>query len=104
MINKEEIINIVLDICIYKGDNDGLSKKEYQAIHDLVKLYKKEKEKNKELEVINEEHQKLNGELQKKITELETENNNLLKIQETIKEKVIQEMGMSDLYEEKKHD
>lgn len=43
---EQEIISIVLDICIYKGDNDGLSKKDYQAIQGLVDLYNKEKEKS----------------------------------------------------------
>ena len=58
----EEIISIVLDICIYKGDNDGLSKKEYQAIQGLVDLYNKEKEKNeayKELLKHNEFRRKI---------------------------------------------
>lgn len=44
----------------------------------------------KELEEINTEHQKLNGELQKKVSYYE----NLLK------GKTIQELGLSDLYKE----
>lgn len=42
------------------------------------------------LEQINKEHQKLNGELQKKVTYYE----------EICKGKSIQELGMSDLYKE----
>lgn len=44
------------------------------------------------LEQINKEHQKLNGELQEKLTRAE----------EIIEGKTIQELGMSDLYKEDK--
>ena len=53
------------------------------TLKKLVNLIEKQENRIKELEEINEEHQKLNGDLQKKVTQLEIENNNLLKIQET---------------------
>ena len=45
----------------------------------------------------NKEHQKLNGELQKKLTKVENENKRL---QEIIDGKAVQEMGTSNLYKE----
>lgn len=110
-----------------------IHKEEIRHLERHITALKEELQNQKE---INKEHQKLNGELQVKITQLETENNNLLKIQEKkgvyitrevapyikklneleiktdnlicenrklqeiIKGKSIQELGMSDLYKE----
>lgn len=61
------------------------------TLEKLLKEYKRQKE-------INEEHQKLNGNLQKRITELEKENKTLKAIN---RGKSIRELGVSDLYGEK---
>ena len=107
-----------------------LDQTDLKSLVIVLNLIKKQENRIKELEKINEEHQKLNGELQKKLTEYEkqldldyVEENyvkksvflNLLKengelkdrliiAEEICKGKSIQELGMSDLYKEKKDD
>lgn len=63
-----------------------MTKNEHDLLVDLEHL----QNRIKELEEINKEHQKLNGELQEKLTRAE----------EIIEGKAIQELGMSDLYKE----
>lgn len=60
---------------------------ELKAILDYMEKQGKEIDR---LEEINKEHQKINGELQEKLTRAE----------EIIKGKCIQELGTSDLYKE----
>ena len=82
MINKEErrILQIFRE------------QKQYSKNLGIVDLdiYKTLENRIKELEEINAEHQKLNGELREKIKELEDIN----------KGKTIQELGVSNLYGE----
>jgi len=120
MINKEEIEKDVLfqiDMQLYDEFNDKFCEinehlGDVYTYKDLRDIEEAEKEKErtllrgaiaklqnriKELEEINAEHQKLNGELQEKLTKVENENKRL---QGIIDGKVIQELGTSDLYEE----
>lgn len=71
-----------------------MTKDEHDRLVDLTNL----QNRIKELEEIEKEHQKLNGELQKRITELEKENKTLKAIN---RGKSIRELGVSDLYGEK---
>lgn len=95
MINKEEIeaIEKLKKYALCNFDENGEIEtyaNSYKWI--LLNLIDKQENRIKELEEINKEHQKLNGELQKRITELEN----------ILKGKSIQEMGTSKLYEEDK--
>lgn len=119
MINKEENI-------IFKGSGDiefleWFIKNKYTEVYEEYYQQVDNSIKNlifriKELEEINKEHKKLNGELQEKYSKLENHYNCRLKdiemlnahieklngkienLEETIKGKSIQELGMSDLY------
>lgn len=91
MINKEEIGYLIGSVSILRDEHIQFTEKSRNKLADRIANLIKEYQ---DLEEINEEHQKLNGELQKKVTYYE----------EICKGKTIQEMGMSDLYEEKKDD
>ena len=88
MISEEEIEKLETTIEDYKlmRLNDCCYEVEAEmfiVVEKLLNEYKRQKE-------INKEHQKLNGELQQRITELENTLNGI----------AIQEMGTSDLYKE----
>ena len=98
MINKEEIEKQKLYLKSWlgtnyanyiKGENNYITL-DYEGCFDLLKTLNYYEARIKELEEINEEHQKLNGELQKKLTYYE----------DICKGKSIQELGVSDLYKE----
>ena len=72
-------------------DKEEIEDLEYQLNLKQIEIYKLSTEL-KELEEIEKEHQKINGNLQKRITELEG----------ICKGKSIQEMGTSNLYKEDK--
>ena len=63
-----------------------------ETIDTILQYISELEEDNKNQKEINKEHQKINGNLQKRITELE----------EICKGKSIQEMGTSNLYKEDK--
>lgn len=120
MINKEEReamerLKKHLDIVNwFMGDDNSIKR----DIITILNLIDKQETRIKELEEINTEHQKLNGDLQKKYSKLENHYNCRLKdiemlnahieklnrqnekLQGIIDGKVVQEMGMSDLYKE----
>lgn len=128
MINKEEMGRDKIDESTMlkqiknKLENENIPIEtllaEFNRLEDIEWKLDLAKERIKELEEINEEHQKLNGELQEKYTKLENHYNCRLKdiemlnahieklnarikeLEETLKGKSIQEMGMSDLYKE----
>lgn len=141
MINKEEIEKDILfqiDMQLYDEFNDKFCEinehlGDVYTYNDLRDIEEAEKEKErtllrgaiaklqnriKELEEIDTEHQKLNGELQEKYSKLENHYNCRLKdiemlnahieklnrqneeLQEIIDGKVIQELGTSDMYKE----
>ena len=85
MINKEEleVLNKKLDLLDEEAFYYVWNDKERDIVRKLI-------EENKRLTELEEEHQKLNGELQKKLTYYEN----------ICKGKSIQELGMSDLYKE----
>lgn len=89
MINKEEIGYLIGSVSILRDEHIQFTEKSRNKLADRITNLIKEYQ---DLEEINEEHQKLNGELQKKVTYYE----------ELCKGKSIQELGMSDLYKEKK--
>ena len=73
-----------------------------EKIEELEKeIEEKQENRTSELEEINEEHQKLNGKLQDKITRLEIKNEVLIEI---IEGKTIRELGTSNLYKEETKD
>lgn len=141
MINKEEIEKIKLELQIIvetvreifhlkvKEDDEDVYEidgRQFLAIEKALEYISGLEEENKKQTELNAQHQKLNGELQKKLTEYEkqldldyVEENyvkksvflNLLKengelkdrliiAEEICKGKSIQELGMSDLYKE----
>ena len=83
MINKEEIENLIEEMTKLRPDQ--LSEEGQKLFNTVMQII----DERDRLEEINEEHQKLNGELQQRITELE----------EICKGKSIQELGVSKLYE-----
>ena len=89
MINKEErrILQIFRE------------QKQYSKNLGIVDLdiYKTLENRIKDLEEIEKEHQKLNGELQEKLTKAEKR---IKELEEIIDGKVVQEMGISNLYKE----
>lgn len=87
MINKEEIGYLIGSVSVLRDEHIQFTEKSRNKLADRIANLIKEYQ---DLEEINEEHQKINGELQKKITKLEEIN----------KGKSIQEMGVSKLYEE----
>lgn len=102
----EKVFNSEDDI-IFKGEGDieflewfinskhtEIYEDYYQQVDNSIKnlIYR-----IKELEEINEEHQKLNGELQDKLIRLEIKNK---VITEVIEGKTVRELGTSDLYKE----
>lgn len=96
MINKEEMYAI--------GWLSALNiKSEYEATNKeiLLNYIDKLADRIKELEEINEEHQKENGKLQEKLTRCKIKNDVLTEI---IEGKAIREMGTSDLYKEETKD
>lgn len=118
MIDKEEMRNDILfqiDMQLYDEFNDKFCEinehfGDVYTYKDLRDIEEAQTEKERtllrgavsklqnriiELEEINEEHQKLNGELQKKLTKLKKENKRL---NEIIEGKTIQGLGMSNLY------
>lgn len=105
MINKEEAqviknelsiiidyVKFVLGLNVEKQDEDvyEIDGRQFLAIEKSLQYILELEEENKKQTKLNEEHQKLNGELQEKLT----------KAEEIIEGKAIQEMGMSDLYKE----
>lgn len=91
MINKEErqLLKAFRKMKKYGAKNLALVDIDTYRINETRQLWQLE-DRIKELEEINKEHQKLNGELQKKLTYYE----------DICKGKSIQELGMSDLYKE----
>lgn len=69
--------------------------------HDLLVELGHLQNRIKELEEINEEHQKENGKLQEKLTRCKIKNEVLIEI---IEGKTIRELGTSDLYKEETKD
>jgi len=110
MINKEEIEMAKEQLISLREnakaniDTDEIFKLDYEAITTILQ-YISELEANcyEQNNIINnyieieKEHQKINGELQEKLTKLEKENKRL---NEIIEGKSIQELGMSDIYKE----
>tara|TARA_Y100000296_G_C5051050_1_gene194838 strand:+ start:416 stop:706 length:291 start_codon:yes stop_codon:yes gene_type:complete len=72
--------------------------KDYQT---LLEMWRKEKKKRQELELINESHKKLNGKLQTELTETKEDNKNLT-LQINNLEKYKKEKTMSELEKYKK--
>lgn len=66
--NEEEIINILTDDIV--ALNVGYVKYE-EAVQGLLDLYNKEKERNKDLEQIEQEHKEENGKLRDKVKKIE---------------------------------
>ena len=99
MINKEEIEKDIVEYTTqFFPSRDEIDRKLRNSRLKLIaKGILEIIEENERLEEINKEHQKLNGELQEKLTKVENENKRL---QGIIDGKVIQELGTSDLYEE----
>ncbi len=69
--------------------------------HTLLEMWREEKKKRKELELINESHKKLNGKLQTELTETKEDNKNLTlqinHLEKYRKEKTISEQSQDEL-------
>lgn len=87
MINKEEIGYLIGSVSVLRDEHIQFTEKSRNKLADRIAKLIKEYQ---DLEEINAEHQKINGELQKKLTYYE----------DICKGKSIQELGMSDSYKE----
>lgn len=100
MINKEDIekgLKEWLNEEIVNTYAEGKAKKLNAVLQYISEL----EEDNKRQKEINKEHQKLNGELQEKLTRYKIKNEVLTEI---IEGKTIRELGTSDLYKEETKD
>jgi len=88
MINKEEIEKA--EEFLKQEIINAYSEKKAEMLDIIYKYISELEADNKRQEEINKEHQKINGNLQKRITELEN----------ILKGKSIHEMGTSNLYKE----
>lgn len=74
--NEDKIIEIVKDFISYirfdKKTKYGV-RKQYMAIENLLDLYQQQKQQITELQAINEEHKKINGELREENKKLSEE-------------------------------
>ena len=86
----EEDIEILNSLLTFKGKGleYALEKKSIKAIENILQDYTRQKQ-------INEEHQKINGELREKVKELEEENNEMKSLFE-IQASIAKELEFSE--------